>query len=260
MVMKIRKNVGAKKALQQPDEVMNKLQDTYSFIDTYKYVVLGVIAGFIVVILAISGISTWSAHNRQKNAEAMSSVFETMSKQVEAPVEGQTPTAGSFATQADKDKALLAATDGFLKDAGGDAKLSGRMLRAVILAQTGNGDEANKELGELAGESEFSSLAPVINEGLGILAAKAGQKDKAAQFFAKMKDETAIPYVKAMALIHLGDLANPLMGGTAAAEAVKSYEAALKELPESKDAAAKADLSILARQDAELRLLLTPRS
>jgi predicted negative regulator of RcsB-dependent stress response len=241
---------------------MEKLQDTYSFIDDYKFIILGVIGGFIALILIISGISTWNSHSKQQNADAMRAVFETMGKTVEAPAEGATtPTDGSvYATQADKDKAVLAAIDTFLADAGGASEKAGRVLRASLMGQSGAGAEAAKEISELVGDDAFATLAPVLYENLGALALKAGQKDQAAQWFGKMKDATAVPYIKAMALIHLGDLANPMLGGNNAGEAVKSYEAALKELPESKDAAAKADLSILARQDAELRLLLTPRS
>jgi hypothetical protein len=262
MVMKIRKNVGKKKNLDAPDEVMEKLQDTYSFIDDYKFIIIGVIAGFIALILVISGVTTWNSHSRQKNADAMRAIFETMGKSVEAPAEGvAAPADGSvYATQADKDKAVLGSIDAFLADAGGDSEKAGRLLRASLMGQSGAAAEATKELSELVTEDAFATLAPVVFEGLGSLANKAGQKDKAAEWFGKMKDSTGVPYIKAMALIHLGDLANPMLGGTSAAEAVKSYEAALKELPESKDAAAKADLSILARQDAELRLLLTPRS
>lgn len=267
MVMKIRKNVGRKKDLAQPDELTTKLRDAYTIIDDYKFLILGVIGSMIVLVLIVSGISSWGHYREQKAAEAMKTVFSVLAKPVEPPIEGQAaPVPGkevtSYPTEEAKSKEVQSTITKLLEEGAGGAEDTAEVLSAAIGALGGKSPEALARLETFAAESDYASFQTLLNEDLGIAYAKSGKNDKAKEWFLKMKESSPAPYFKARALIHIGDLDNPLLGGKGtAAQARKSYEEALKLLPENKDEKdSRLDVGIFARQDVQMRLLLTPVS
>lgn len=273
---KIRKGVGRKKELQQPDEVMSALQGTYSTIDRYKYWIIGAIAASLLVVLGVSAYVSWSASARQADTEAFFKVFEIHLAEVVAPPEtgdeedgeepADEPEEGTYPSEETKNQALAAAVEGFIDEHGGGAiEDAARLLLVSAYTRLGKNEEAVAELEAfLKDEGDSSTLKPLVLENLGALKLRIGDAAGAAARFEEMQKATAVPYFQALALIHLGDLANPTLrlaaGDKDAGAARVFYEKALELLPDEPDEGLMPSLASMARHDVQVRLLLTPES
>ena len=101
-------------------------------------------------------------------------------------------------------------------------------------------------------------------ENLGALKLRSGDTAAAVARFEEMQASTAVPYFKARALVHLGDMVNPALRsavGDKDADAARGfYEKALELLPIETDEGLMPSLLAMARHDVQVRLLLTPES
>ncbi len=268
---KIRKGGGRKKELEQPDEVMSALQDTYSVIEKYKFWIIGAIAAAIVLVLGVSGFVSWRSSKRMENTEAFFKVFEIHLAEVfepEEPAEGEepvTPPEGSYPTEEAKYEALATATQGFIEEhGGGSIEDAARLLLVSAYTRLGKNEEAATELETYLDDEGDSTLKPLVLENLGALKLRNGDASGAAAQFEAMQAASTVPYFKARALVHLGDMANPALesaqGDKDAAAARDYYEKALEILPVETDEGMLPSLSAMARHDVQVRLLLTPES
>jgi predicted negative regulator of RcsB-dependent stress response len=268
---KIRKGSGRKKELEQPDEVMSALQDTYSVIERYKYWIIGSIVVAIVAVLGVSGFVSWRGSKRMENTEAFFKVFEIHLAEVvepEEPAEGEEPAAppeGTYPTETAKYEALAAATQGFIDEHGGGAiDDAARLLLVSAYTRLGKNEEAASELETYLADEGDSTLKPLVLENLGALKLRTGDASGAAAQFEAMQSSSTVPYFKARALVHLGDMANPVLvsakGDKDAASARDYYQKALELLPEETEEGMLPSLTAMARHDVQVRLLLTPKS
>ena len=272
---KIRKSVGRKKELQQPDEVMSALQGTYSTIDKYKYWIIGAIAASLVLVLGVSAYVSWSASARKVDTEAFFKVFEIHLAEVVAPAEvgdeedgeepADDPEEGTYPSEEAKYQALAAAVEGFIDEHGGGAiEDAARLLLVSAYTRLGKNEEAVAELETFLNDAGDSTLKPLVLENLGALKLRTGDAAGAATRFEEMQNATAVPYFQALALIHLGDLANPVLlsaaGDKDGGAARGFYEKALELLPDEPDEGLMPSLASMARHDVQVRLLLTPES
>ncbi len=267
---KIRKVGGRKKELQQPDEVMSALQDTYSVIDKYKYWIMGAIAGAIVLVLGVSGFTSWKSAQRQADTEAFFEVFKVHLAEVVEPaeIEGDDPEApaeDTYPSEQDKYEALAAATQVFIDEHGGGAiEDAARLLLVSAYTRLGKNEEAAGELETFLNDEGDSTLKPLVLENLGALKLRSGDAAGATARFEEMQASTKVPYFKARALVHLGDMANPALGSSQgekdAAAARELYNKALELLPTDADEGVLPSLLSMARHDVQVRLLLTPES
>ncbi|MBM4372738.1 MAG: tetratricopeptide repeat protein [Deltaproteobacteria bacterium] len=261
---KIRVSIGRKKDLQQPDEVMSALQGTYSTIEKYRYLIIAAIAVVLVVVLAVSGWVSWRASRRQETTESFFKVFEIRAAEVKAPGEESEEAAeGTYPTEAAKYEALAEAVSTFIdEEASGPIEDAARLVLVGAYAHLDRSDEAIRELEAFLDSEGETTLKPIVLENLGTLKVRAGDPEAAAGHFREMESVATVPYFKARALMHLGDLANPALpsakGEKDAAAARELYGKALELLPEEEEQGPLPSLTSLARHDVQVRLLLTP--
>jgi len=268
---KIRKVGSRKKNLQQPDEVMSALQDTYSVIEKFKYWIIGAIAGAIVLVLGISAFVSWQASRLQADTEAFFKVFEIHLAEVTAPAEPEEggepeePAEGTYPTEQARYEALASATQGFIDEHGGGAiEDAARLLLVSAYTRLDKNEEAAAELEAFLDSEGDSTLKPLVLENLGALKLRNGDAAGAAARFEEMQASSGVPYFKARALVHLGDMNNPALsaseGEKDAAKAREFYAKALALLPEEAEEGIMPSLVSMARHDVQVRLLLTPES
>ena len=245
--------------LDQPDQVMTKLQTTYGFLDKYKYFIVGGFAAVVVVLLGISGILTWQ---QTKEKELAQSFFDAF-KHFEAPVtETGAVVEGvkSFKSEDEKFKKLADELGTFVADnATADIASTARLALASAKMELGEYEAAYGLLKEFEGEAGDSGLVPFVYENLGYASLRLGKSEEAVSYFEKMKAATSNTYVVVRALMHLGDLHNPGARSAAfdkdAGKAREFYTEALGLLPEEEVEGETPDPAIsLTRQEIELRL------
>jgi tetratricopeptide (TPR) repeat protein len=245
--------------LAQPDQVMTGLTTTYSFLDRYKYFIVGGFLAVIVVLLAVSWISSYMENRDIRISEEFYDAF----KLADAPVgENATERGGvpAFKTNAEKFGKLAEGLQTFLADHESHRiSDTARVALAAALLELSNNTEALTQLNAVAESLEGTALSPVLHETLAYAHLRQGQVDLAVSEFKKMGEMTANSYLKARSLIHLGDLVNPftsVQGSTKnAEEARKLYQEALDLLPEPVEQALD-PIVTLTRQEIQLRLSL----
>lgn len=268
---KIRTGTGRKRELEQPDEVMSALQDTYSVIEKYKFWIMGALVAAIVAVLGVSGFVSWRSSKRMENTEAFFKVYEIHLAEVVEPVEPEegeeaaAPAEGTYPSEEAKYEALATATQGFIDEYGGGAiEDAARLLLVSAYTRLGKNEEAAAELETYLADEGDSTLKPLVLENLGALKLRTGDASGASAQFEAMQTASTVPYFKARALVHLGDMANPVLasakGDKDASSAREYYEKALELLPEETDEGMLPSLSAMARHDVQVRLLLTPES
>lgn len=274
MVKKIRKNTGRKQQLQQPDEVMKSLQGTYSFIEKYKFLIIGAIALSIVTIVAISAYTSYAENTKVAEADAFYHVFEVVQAPVVAPAdleEGTQPPANSFPTEAAKFEKVAAELNTFISEHGSsDIKDAAILLLASAYTRIDKNDEAVSQFNTFLADAKDGCLQSLAQENLGMISLKKGDSAAAAKYFEAMQAASNVPYLQARALVHLGDIANPsvTVAGADSKDAAKSveyYKKALELMPADAEkgkasASLLPDLQTLTRRDIQMRLLLTPKS
>ncbi|MFH1529109.1 MAG: tetratricopeptide repeat protein [Pseudomonadota bacterium] len=248
---------------------MSALQDTYSVIEKYKYWIVGAIVGIIILVLGISAFVSWRSSKRQDNTEAFFEIFRIhLAEVVEPADEGEEPVApaeGTYPTEQAKYEALAAATQGFIDEhGGGSIEDAARLLLVSAYTRLGKNEEAATELETYLNDEGDSTLRPLVLENLGELKLRIGDAAAAAARFEEMQTSSTVPYFKARALVHLGDMANPALrsskGEKDAAAARDYYTKALELLPDASDEGVLPSLLAMARHDVQVRLLLTPES
>ncbi len=286
MVKKIRKVAGGrKKELQQPDEVMSALQDTYNVIDEHKKLIIGAIALMIAIILATSGYMSWQEKQTTTRNESFSKVFELIEREVATPepVEAEEsdnpdeealPEANedpavaedSFASETAKYEAITEKVAEFIaSENAADMLQAARLIEVSANMKLGKNEVALESLRSFTEEYPGSSLGSVVLENMGVLNMRLGQFEAARKQFETMKEVSAIPYYRARAMIHLGDMLNPVLGsGNGDAKDLKKaralYQEALELLPEADPASLMALYASDPKNEVKLRLLLTPSS
>ena len=225
--------------LNQPDQVMTSLQTTYGYIDKFKY---HIVIGFVAIILVLLGISGFVSYRASNQSEVSHEFFEAF-KLADAPSgEGAEKVKGLpvFEDDSAKFTALSEKLDQFLAANGSsDVATVARASKASALIKLGKFGEAYDLLKEVS-ESEVSAvLAPAIQETLGYLAVKLGNPEEAQGHFQAMRDASRSAYLKARALMHLGDMSHPMTtveGMTADKEKARGYyDQALELLPKKDD-------------------------
>ena len=268
---KIRTGTGRKRELEQPDEVMSALQDTYSVIEKYKFWIMGALVAAIVAVLGVSGFVSWRSSKRMENTEAFFKVYEIHLAEVVEPVEPEegeeaaAPAEGTYPTDAAKYEALATATQGFIEEHGGGAiEDAARLLLVSAYTRLDKNEEAAAELETYLEDEGDSTLKPLVLENLGALKLRSGDPTGAVSSFEEMQSSSTVPYFKARALVHLGDMVNPSLasskGEKDAGAARGYYEKALELLPAETEDGLMPSLVSMARHDVQVRLLLTPES
>lgn len=221
----------------QPDQVMTGLQKTYGLLDKYKvHLVVGFLAA-VVVLLGISGLFSW---RETSNKEVAKSFFEAF-KYASAPVGEDAKPIGSvpaFKTEAEKNEKLTTELQAFLgENADSAIGPTAQLALAAVQMETQKYKEAYDTFSAVLTREELAVLKPILLESAGFAALRLGQFDQAEKHFTEMRDSTANPFVKARALVHMGDMYNP---GTAsvgspkdAAKAKDFYKAATDLFPEN---------------------------
>lgn len=202
----------------QPDQVMTGLQKTYGILDKYKvHLVVGFLAA-VVVLLAISGISSWREGSKKEVAKSFFEAF----KYASAPVGEDAKPVGSvpaFKTEAEKNEKLTAELQAFLgENADSAIGPTAQLALAAVQMETEKYKEAHETFASILSREELAVLKPILLESAGFAALRLGQYDEAEKRFAEMRDATANPFVKARSLVHLGDMYNP---GTASVSSPK---------------------------------------
>jgi len=247
--------------LNQPDQVMTRLQTTYALLDKYKYHIVFGFAGIVVILLAISW---WVGYREDRRQELAGEFFEAF-KYFEAPL-GETAPPGSelpaFKTAAEKFGKAAEELTKFIDDnSSADIATTARLALASAKMELGDYEAAYGILGEFAEDAPSEALLPLIHENLGFACLKLGKMDEATQHFTKMKESATDSFLTARALMHLGDMVNPGSSVAALKDAAKAkeyYDEALTLLPEEQGLeGAVPDPSVaLTRQEIELRLSL----
>lgn len=245
--------------LDQPDQVMTKLQTTYGFLDKYKYYIVGGFVGAVVLLLGISGVLTWQQTREKDLAKSFFDAF----KHFEAPItETGAAVEGvkSFKTEEAKFTALSEELGAFVaENSSADIATTARLALASAKMELGEYEVAYDLLKEFEDGAGKSGLVPFVYENLGYASLRLGKSEEAISYFEKMKGATSNTYVVVRALMHLGDLYNPGARSAAvdkdAGKATEYYKEALGLLPEEEAEGEIPDPAItLTRQEIELRL------
>lgn len=246
--------------LNQPDQVMTGLTTTYGFLDKFK---VHIVAGFAAVIVILLAISWFVDYRESSHTEEAQAFFEAF-KSFEAPVGAdlQVPEGiPTFNTDEDKFTKLAQDMQGFLDDnSSAEIAVTARLVLASAKMELGQYDEAYTLLNEYLSDVPDSPLVPLVLENLGYASLHLGKVEQAVEHFNKMKDSSPNPYLKARALLHLGDVVNPATsaygGEKDPAKSKAFYEEALSLIPEATEEAALDPTLSLTRDEILLRLAL----
>lgn len=227
--------------LGQPDQVMTTLQTTYGVLDKYK---MHLVVGFIASVVVLLCISWFFSHRENSKKETAKAFFEAF-RYSAAPVGEDAKPAGSlpaFKTEAEKNAKLTTELEAFMADnSDSEIAMTAQLALAAVHMETEKYQEAYDAFKAAFEGDELAILKPILLENLGFAALRLGKFDEAEKRFAEMRDSTANPFVKARALVHLGDLANPGTSSVAstkdASKARDFYKQATDLFPENPEAA-----------------------
>ncbi len=225
--------------LAQPDQVMTGLRTTYGTLDKYK---VHIVVGFVSVVVLML-MARWILDMRQDAAKEVSTAYFTALKTEEPEGEkGKRREALQAFVQANPDSRA--------------AVLASSVIGASFLEE-GAADKAMEQWSGLLQNRDATFLLLQTHENMGFAALAAGEFAKAEGHFLQMRDLAASPYVKARALIHLGDMTHPglkeIRGTRDVARSRSYYDEAAQVLPDPEDPAAEMALR-------ELGLLLKVRT
>lgn len=245
--------------LKQPDQVMTGLQTTYSFLDKYKYYIVGGFSAVVVVLLAIS----WFVDYREGKKEELAQNFFEAFKYTEAVVGEYALAPGGvpkFNTAGEKYAKVNEALGAFLEENSSETIAdTARLVLASNQMELGDYEKAYALLQEYATNVPDSTLTPIVYENMGYACVHLGKLEEAAAHFNQMKGATTNPYLVARALLHLGDMSNPgaSAGGDKDTKKARDfYQEALEFLPEAEEGAEPDPVVVRTRQEIELRLSL----
>ncbi len=224
-------------AASQPDQVMTTLQKTYGILDKFKvHLVVGAL-GCVVILLAISGFYSYKENSKKEVAKEFIEAF----KYASAPVGEDAKPVGSipaFKTDAEKNEKLTTELQAFLANRDGSVIApTAQVALAAVQMETQKYKEAYDTFVAVLARDELAVLKPILLESVGFAALRLGQFDEAEKRFGEMRDATANAFVKARALVHLGDMYNPGTVGVASpkdvAKAKDFYKQANDLFPEN---------------------------
>lgn len=260
MPAKIRKK-SERGGLKQPDQVMTRLQVFYGYLDKFKYHIVAVFVGIVVLLLASSWWVGWRERVQRERAESFYAAFQNL----EAPVRETAPRdsdAPVFKTREEKFSKAADELKKFIDDnSSAEIAQTARLALASAKMEVGDYEGAYNLLSTLAEDPPCEALIPLIHENLGLASLELGKVDEAVEHFLRMKDTTADPFLKARALMHVGDAYNPASSVAVekdASRAKELYEEALSLLPEEmglQEAVSDPAVAVI-RQELELRLSL----
>ena len=245
--------------LKQPDQVMTGLQTTYSFLDEYKYHIVGGFSAVVVILLAIS----WYVDHREQTKKDLAMEFFEAFKYTEAMVgEDALAPAGipTFNTADEKYAKVSESLGAFLEEHSSEAIAdTARLVLASNQMEMGDYEKAYALLQEYVDNVPDSALTAIVYENMGYACMHLGKQEEAAAHFGQMKGATTNPYLIARALTHLGDMSNPGAGSGGAKDAGKArefYNEALEFLPAAEEGVEPDPVVVRTRQELELRLSL----
>jgi tetratricopeptide (TPR) repeat protein len=246
--------------LNQPDQVMTGLTKTYGFLDKYKVHIVSGFAAVVALLLVISWFVDYRESTGNEQAQAFFEAFKNYEAVVglDIPVPNGVP---KFATDEEKFTKLAEDMQAFLDDnSSADIADTARLVLASAKMELGKYEEAYGLLDAYLEELPGSALIPLVHENLGYASLHLGKMEQAVDHFNKMKEASANPYLKARALVHLGDLHNPGTsahdGSKDAAKSKTFYEEALSLIPETEEEATLDPTLSLTRDEILLRLTL----
>ena len=225
--------------LTQPDQVMTGLQTTYGTLDKYK---VHIVVTFVAVVVLML-VARWIVDMRQDaEKEVATAYFAALKTEEPEGEKGKRLEALQAFVQANPDS--------------GAAVLASSVIGASFL-EDGAADKATEQWGGLLQHPDATFLLLQAHENMGFAALATGDFAKAEGHFLQMRDLATSPYVKARALMHLGDMTHPalkeLKGAKDAEKSRGYYDEAAKVLPDPEDPAAEMALR-------ELGLLLKIRT
>lgn len=241
--------------LNQPDQVMTSLTRTYAILDKYKY---HLVIGFFGIAAVMIGVSWFVGMNQSKKKDvgkALDAVIMKLSPEKGPVKEGEEP---EFGSDEERFQHLEQTLADFVKEHESDPAGKTALLGlAAARLKLGEEELAQESLNQFAKAVPESSLMPIVHEGLGHIALRTGESEEADNQYRKMRENAADPYLRARALMHLGDMRNPMVKNIDTdkdpEEARELYNEALELLPES-DAQRPDPLFQGIRSDIELRL------
>ena len=196
---------------EDPLKVDEALATSETFLLKYKNIILGTVAGIIVVVCAVLGYKNFISDPREQKAqEALFMSQQYFSNDMfELALEGDSLGNAGFLTVADKYGSTAA----------------GRLAKAyagLSYAQLGKYEEAVKWLDKFSADDYF--IAPALLGTLGNCYAQLGQLDKAAATLLKAANAADSPSLSPTYLIQAGQLLEKLGKNAEAVEAYKTVK------------------------------------
>lgn len=225
----------------QPDQVMTTLQKTYATLDKFK---MHLIFGFVGIVVILLGVSWFLSYREGSQKDVAKSFFDAF-RYASAPVGEDAKPVGSlpaFKTEAEKNAKLTTELEAFVAD-NGDTHIgpTAQLALAAVHMETEKFQEAYDVFASAVEREELAALKPILLENLAFAALRLGKFDEAEKRFNEMRDSSPNPFIKARALVHLGDMANPGTASVATAKDAQKardfYKQATDLFPENPEAA-----------------------
>lgn len=219
----------SRKELKQPDEVEVALKGMWGFIERYWRVMVGAAVALLVVGAATTIMGRMSKSTQEEQAAALQKALVPLSSPIgeQAPESQQVAGQETFATAAAARKAASERLNAFVAEHPESTKAEAiALLQASLGADGAAADPA--ALTAWLGANADSSLVAVAQFQLAQSQERAGQKAEAMATYRKVADASQ-GVVKAMALMAIGDLNNPLAQGAGDANAAREAYTAARE-------------------------------
>ncbi|MEZ4266257.1 MAG: tetratricopeptide repeat protein [Myxococcota bacterium] len=227
----------SRKELKRPDEVEVALKGMWGFIERHWRVMVGVAVALLVIGAATSIFGRMQKSDKETQAAALQKALVPLASPIgeEAPAAQKIAGQEVFPTADAARKASSERLAAFISEHPDAVKSSGiALLQASLGADGATADPA--ALQKWIADNEKSSLASVARFQLGQSQERAGQKAEALASYRAVADASQ-GIVKAMALMAIGDLHNPMAGGSgdpsAAREAYTAARDALGPRPKA---------------------------
>ena len=217
------------------DDLVTVLERTKSYVDKNPVMVRNI--GMAVAAVIVLGGAFWWW--RTSNAAAAADLMREAQARLNGPIvptgaDPLSPSAPSYASEAERDKAALESFTKLAQDYGRSAE--GRVAQyyqGALLARAGRGQEAEATLTAFIGHSSSGLMADLAKVQLADLKAQRGDLDGAANIYSEVADANGA-YPRDLALYYLATTQEK-QGKTA--EAAKTFGMLAKEFPNSSKSA-----------------------
>lgn len=219
----------SRKELKRPDEVEVALKGMWGFIERHWRVMVGAAVALLVIGAATSIFGRMQKSDQESEAAALQKALVPLASPIgeEAPAAQKIADQEVFPTAAAARKASSERLTAFVAEHPDALKSNGIALLQASLGADGTAADP-AALQKWLADNEKSSLVPVARFQLGQSQERAGQKSEALASYRAVADGSE-GIVKAMALMAIGDLNNPMAGGTADANAAREAYTAARE-------------------------------